>query len=440
MDNYSKVINAIFKRLPMYQRIGKAAYKADLKTTLLLDDFLDNPHLVYKSIHVAGTNGKGSVSHIIASVLQEAGYKVGLFTSPHLLDFRERIKVNGQQIDKDFIVNFINKVDSGLKTIQPSFFELTAAMAMDYFKYEKVDIAVFEVGMGGRLDSTNIINPIASVITNIGFDHTQYLGKTLSKIAYEKAGIIKENIPVVIGEPHPETKPVFEDIARKRNAPIIFAQEIYSLDYSFLTPDFNYRLFNIKSDRGQLVFNNLKLDLTGIYQEKNIITSLSLIKELKDKGVELSIQDIYTGMSSVVKNTGLRGRWEVLSSNPVIVCDTGHNIDGISLILNQLEQTPYKKLHMVFGTVDDKNISSIVDLLPVEANYCLVKASVPRALDDKVLLQEFLDKGFAAKAYGTVEIGINAAIKNAEKDDLIFVGGSTFVVADVLALKEANKL
>ncbi|MFO7844379.1 MAG: folylpolyglutamate synthase/dihydrofolate synthase family protein, partial [Bacteroidales bacterium] len=360
---YRETLKWLFEQLPMYQRDGKAAYKDNLDNTLALDEYFHHPHTKFQSIHVAGTNGKGSVSHMLASVLQEAGYKVGLYTSPHLKDFRERIKINGQMIPENDVVDFFDQHKEIFETIQPSFFEMTVALAFDYFAQKQIDIAVVEVGMGGRLDSTNIIQPELSVITNIGFDHTQFLGDTLEKIAKEKAGIIKENTPVIIGETQPETGPVFSNIARQKDSKIYFADQKYFIDYAMQSVDFK-PVFNIKDVKGSIIFRDLKMDLSGAYQQKNLLTALTVIKQLQRSGVKIHESDIYEGMGNVVENTGLLGRWQVLSNKPSIIADTGHNTEGINYIFEQIKQTPHKHLHVVFGVVNDKNIEKVLGMLP----------------------------------------------------------------------------
>lgn len=428
--NYKETLNWLFEQLPMYQRQGKAAYKADLNNTLELDKYFNYPHKQFKTIHVAGTNGKGSVSHMLASVLQEAGYKVGLYTSPHLKDFRERIKINGLMVSEDFVVNFVERHSAKFEEIQPSFFEMTVAMAFDYFAKENIDIAVVEVGMGGRLDSTNIILPELSIITNIGKDHTAFLGDTLDKIASEKAGIIKERVPVVIGETHIETEKVFIETAKAKESSICFADQEYKIDYAMLSTD-NNQLFNVI--QGDIIkYENLKLDLLGGYQVKNIITVLKAIDLLKERMFNLSIEDIYKGLENVIKNTGLKGRWQILNLKPLIICDTGHNLEGITYILEQIKQTAHKNLHIVFGVVDDKNIDKILELLPVNAKYYFTNAKIPRALNKDLLKEKAQKFNLNGETYISVEKALKNAKKNADVNDLIFIGGSTFVVAEVV--------
>ena len=390
----------------MYQRVGGAAYKVDLGNTIKLCDYLGNPENGFKSIHVAGTNGKGSTSHMLASVLQEAGYKVGLYTSPHLKDFRERIKVNGKPIGRREVTGFIGKHKGFFEANQLSFFEMTVGMAFDHFTAQKVDIAVVEVGLGGRLDSTNVITPEVSVITNIGFDHMQFLGDTYAKIAAEKAGIIKPGIPVVIGQTNAETKPVFNEIAKKKKAPISWAEK----------PDLPL----------------YELDLKGNYQKINARTALLTIEKLQVAGFQISKKSIAAGLASVFKNTGLLGRWQILQQKPRIIADTAHNKEGLSLVLEQLEYTPHASLHLVLGFVNDKNLDGLISLFPKEANYYFCAAKIPRALPAVELQAKFAKEGRNGKAYSGVGRALGAAKRKASKADLIYVGGSTFTVAEVV--------
>jgi dihydrofolate synthase/folylpolyglutamate synthase len=403
--NYQDTISWMFKQLPMYQNQGKTAFKKDLSNTLLLSNHLKNPECKFKSIHVAGTNGKGSTSHMLASVLQEAGYKVGLYTSPHLRDFRERIKINGKEVNKQFVIGFIKRNRVFFEQHQLSFFEMTVGMSFDYFARQHVDIAVIEVGLGGRLDSTNIILPEVSVITNIGFDHTQFLGSTYEAIAKEKAGIIKSSIPVVIGETQEETKAVFLDIAKANASDIYFAE------------DFN---------------SNYTSDLKGSYQKHNIKTATSALRVLGKKSFNVSEENIKKGLQNVIKNTGLKGRWQVLQLEPKVICDTAHNKEALTYIVKQLAQENYNKLHMVFGVVNDKDVDSILPLLPKEATYYFCKPNVPRGLDAEILKHYFIREGFKGKAYNSVKMALDAAKMVANPEDLIYVGGSTFVVAEVV--------
>lgn len=429
MEKYKEVTEWLFSQLPMYQRQGKAAYKDNLDNTLALDAHFKHPHQSFKSIHVAGTNGKGSVSHMIASVLQEAGYKVGLYTSPHLKDFRERIRVNGQMVEKDFVVEFVGNNQDIIGQLQPSFFELTVAMAFQYFAHRKIDVAVIEVGMGGRLDSTNIIKPEISVITNIGLDHTQFLGDSLEKIAVEKGGIIKSKVPVVIGEKQKETEKVFRRLASEKNSEIVFAEEKYSVDYGMLTIDHTLSL-NIKSG-DDIIYRNLEVDQPGLYQMKNTVTALVALEKVQET-FSIGENNIRKGLKKVKANTGLLGRWQVLSADPFIICDIAHNEDGLSFVVEQLRQTPHKKLHIVLGMVNDKKADDILSFLPDHAYYYFTRAAIPRALDEQELMAKGFKAGLKGMSYPTVKMALEAAKKRYRKDDLIFVGGSTFVVAEVL--------
>lgn len=404
--NYQETLDWMFSQLPMYQRQGKTAFKKDLSNTLALASHLNYPEKQFKTIHVAGTNGKGSTSHMLASILQEAGYKVGLYTSPHLKDFRERIKINGEPVKELDVINFIDSNQSFLSEQKLSFFEMTVGLAFDCFAKQKVDIAVIEVGLGGRLDSTNIITPEVSVITNIGLDHTQFLGETLPEIAFEKAGIIKPGIPVVIGEYQKETFPVFQEIATSKNAPLFLAEE--EKDKSFET------------------------DLKGSYQLKNVKTAIQTITVLKEKGFIFSEEHIKKGLINVVKNTGLLGRWQILQQNPKVICDTGHNKEGLTYVFQQLEEETYNKLHIVLGVVNDKDLQSVLPLFPKKAIYYFCKPNIPRGLDADELKFQAAKNGLFGEAYASVENAYNYALKNTDTKDLMFVGGSTFVVAEVI--------
>ena len=403
---YSDTVNWMFSQLPMYQNKGKVAFKKDLTNSLAFSKYLKNPEKKFKSIHVAGTNGKGSTSHMLASILQEQGYKVGLYTSPHLKDFRERIKINGKCVSKQFVIGFIKRNKPFFNKHSLSFFEMTVGMAFDYFAKQNVDIAIIEVGLGGRLDSTNIITPEVSVITNIGFDHTQFLGNTLELIANEKAGIIKQTIPVVIGETQNETKPVFLKTANENNATIIFADRLETKNY--------------------------ESDLKGAYQVHNIKTTVCTIKEIKKKGFKISEASIENGLKKVVANTGLLGRWQILQDNPKIIADTAHNREGLSYTMNQLGKLTYDKLHIVLGVVSDKELDTIIDLFPLRATYYLSKPNVQRGLDATTLCDYFKQKKFKGKSFNSVAQAFYEAKKNASKTDLIYVGGSTFVVAEII--------
>jgi len=432
MKSYSEVLDFLYSQLPMFQRTGPAAYKDSLDNTFRLDEMFGHPHRSFKTIHVAGTNGKGSVSHMLASVLQGAGYKTGLYTSPHLKDFRERIRVNGELIAEDAVVDFVKAYQKKNENekLEPSFFELTVSMAFDYFRTMHVDVAVIEVGLGGRLDSTNVITPEVSVITNISFDHMNLLGDTLPKIAVEKAGIIKSGIPVVVGESNPETAPVFIEFAEQLGAPILFADQEYAADYSMLTIDGKQRL-NIQKN-GQLLYSGLKLDLLGIYQRHNVPTVLKAIDVLNEKGWNLTEEIIRKSLLNVIGNTGLLGRWQIIGHNPLTVCDTGHNEAGIRLVVEQINQTAWKNLHMVIGMVNDKDQTKVLSLLPSSAKYYFTKAALPRATEPEELLAKAEPYGLRGNCYPTVRQALSAALANAGENDLVFVGGSTFVVAEIL--------
>ena len=430
--NYTETLEYIFDKLPMFQRIGQAAYKNNLDNTLKLDEIFGHPHQKYKTIHVAGTNGKGSVSHMLAAIFQSAGYKTGLYTSPHLKDFRERMKVNGQMISEKEVIDWVEEypVKNKMWDIEPSFFELTAAMAFDYFARQKVDIAIVEVGLGGRLDSTNIITPELSIITNIGLDHTNLLGDTLEKIAIEKAGIIKSGVPVVIGTTQNETMQVFIDTAQKKQTSLVFADQEYVVSYSMLGLD-GRQILNTDC-KGKTVYPELKLDLLGIYQRKNVPAVLKAVDILNEKGWNISRDNIYNGLGNTARLTGLMGRWQIIGNNPLIICDTGHNEDGIRMVVQQIKNTAYKTLHVVFGVVADKNQDTVLQLLPKEAVYYFTKADIPRALNEKELLGKAVSFGLKGMSYPSVKEAFNAAKENASENDMIFIGGSTFVVAEIL--------
>ena len=427
--NYRETIDYIFKQLPMYQRIGKAAYKADLNTSIQLLDYLDNPEKKFKSIHIAGTNGKGSVSHMIASVLQTAGLKTGLYTSPHLKDFRERIRINGKVINKNYVVDFIEQNKTAFEKLKLSFFEMTVGMAFKYFFENKIDIAVIETGMGGRLDSTNLINPELSIITNIGLDHTQFLGETIEKIAVEKAGIIKKNTPVVIGETQNQIRNIFIEKAKLENSQIFFADQNFEAEL-IENKNIYYNIFDIKKN-GKLFLKNIKLPLKGDYQSKNLVTSLQALNILAAK-FGIKKEHIFEGIFKTVENTALMGRWQILKQNPITICDTGHNIDGIKHIVNQISNFHFSKLHFVIGVVNDKNIDKILKILPKEAIYYFCKAKIPRGLNAQILKEKAKNFNLDGKAYNSVTTAYQSAVRSAKKTDMIFIGGSTFIVAEVV--------
>lgn len=434
LSNYESVVRWLFSQLPMYQRIGQAAYKANLATSLALDTYFGAPHRQYKTIHVAGTNGKGSVSHLIAAVLQQAGYRVGLYTSPHLLDFRERIRINGKVIEKKAVVDFVQQNKSIIADLQPSFFEMTAALAFEYFAQQKVDVAVVETGMGGRLDSTNIITPILSVITNISLDHTAFLGQSLLEIAAEKAGIIKHRVPVVIGETQPETQPVFVEKAQQLQSEIVFADQLFQIPYVLYGAD-NKMIFSVTKNNEKYL-EQLELDLLGQYQKKNLITVLTVLEQLKPL-FKFEKSTVRKALQNVVRLTHLQGRWHVLGANPRIVADTAHNEAGLKEVLSQIQQTPYKKLHLVLGMVSDKSIDKMLALFPKDAVYYFTRAKIPRSLSEQVLEEQAQKVGLHGSAYGSVADAFAHAKIRAQAADFIFVGGSTFVVADLLeALKK----
>lgn len=403
---YKETLSWMFTRLPMFQREGKTAFKKDLTNSLAFSKYLNFPEKSFKSVHVAGTNGKGSSSHMLASILQQSGYNVGLYTSPHLKDFRERIKVNGKKISQNEVIEFIAKNKSFLENQNLSFFEMTVGMAFFYFASKNVDIAIIEVGLGGRLDSTNIITPLVSVITNIGFDHTQFLGETLPEIAFEKAGIIKPNIPVVVGEFQAESAPVFKKIANDKKAAIFFAEDNVLKKYTS--------------------------DLKGNYQEKNIKTVVQTIEILCNSGFKISEEQLINGFSKVVENTGLLGRWQILNTNPKVICDTAHNKEGLQYVLKQLSEEKFKQLHIVLGVVNDKDLNSILPLFPKMAKYYFCKPNISRGLSEKELQLSANNFGLKGHCFKTVKTAYSKALKQANNSDLIFVGGSTFVVAEVV--------
>ena len=427
--NYNETLNWMFNKLPMYQRIGASAYKADLNTTIEIINYLDNPQHSFKSIHIAGTNGKGSTSHSLASVFQEAGYKTGLYTSPHLRDFRERIRINGEMIPENEVVEFIEKHKNKLEELELSFFEMTVAMAFDYFRKEKVDIAIIEVGMGGRLDSTNVINPELCVITNISLDHVKFLGENEVQIAVEKAGIIKPETAVVIGETQEGSKDVFIETAKEKNSPIFFADKIMECKKDD-TYSIEYQKFDIYKNN-ELYLKDLKYPLLGNYQKKNLATVICALDILKDS---FKIEEIHiiNGLANVVKNTSLMGRWQVINRNPLAIADTGHNVAGINEVNRQLAETKYNKLHFVLSVVNDKDIDGILQLLPKEAEYYFCKADIPRGLSADILAEKAINCGLQGKVYESVHQAYSTALGNAQEGDLVFVGGSNFTVAEVV--------
>lgn len=416
--NYQETTEYLFNSTPVFEKIGAKAYKPGLQTTFALDDHFGHPHQKYKTIHIAGTNGKGSSSHTLAAILQSQGYKVGLYTSPHLVDFRERIRVNGECVPEQYVIDFVEENRAFFEPLHPSFFELTTAMALKYFAEQEVDYAVIEVGLGGRLDCTNIITPILSIITNISFDHTQFLGNTLAEIAGEKAGIIKPGVPVVIGEYLPETRPVFENKAKAENAPILFAQDF----------DADHR------ESGETC--DVDMELKGSYQERNKKTILTALHILRQK-LAISDEAIREGFAHVCELTGLRGRWEKLNDAPLTICDTGHNLAGWNYLAPQINSVKAKTKHIVFGMVDDKDVVHVLQLLKEKlenrVKYYWTQPSTKRAIPVEKLSELALKLGLHGETYHSVKEAYNAALKNAEKDDFVFVGGSSYVVADLLS-------
>lgn len=405
--SYTETCEYLFNQMPMFERQGASGYKEGLANTKALDEHFNHPHKNYKTIHIAGTNGKGSCSHSIAAILQTAGYRVGLYTSPHLVDFSERIRVNGEPISEDYVIDFVERERHFFEPLHPSFFEVTTALAFKYFSDMKVDVAVIEVGLGGRLDCTNIISPILSVITNISFDHTQFLGNTLAKIAGEKAGIIKKGTRVIIGEVTPETRPVFEAKAKEMDAPICFAE-----------------------DNPYMNAADMMTDLKGIYQQKNantILTAMTNMPELK-----ITDEDIRRGLANVCTLTGLKGRWQTLEQHPLTICDTGHNVAGWKYLSKQISRQPCDTLHIVFGMVDDKDVDAVMDMLPQSAIYYFTKAETHRAINEQILKEKAEAKGLFGNTYPTVSQAYNAAKSNARENDFVFIGGSSYVVADLL--------
>ena len=402
--NYQETLDYLFSCLPMYQRIGNQAYKTDIGNILSASEHLDNPHTKFKSIHVAGTNGKGSTSHLLASILQEAGNKVGLYTSPHLKDFRERIKINGQKIQKSEVISFVKNNKVFFESLNLSFFEFTVALAFNYFAKKKVDIAIIEAGLGGRLDSTNIINPELAIITNISLDHVNLLGNTIKKIAKEKAGIIKKQTPIIIGRKQKETTAIFTEISRRENANLIYAS----------------------------TNNKYKTDLKGNYQKENLATALTAINQLQVLNWNISKDNIIAGAINTMKNTSFIGRWQIMSKHPLIIYDCGHNEEAIEQVTQQIAKLNFNRLHFIFGIVEDKNIDTILSLLPQEGQYYFCQSNTPRAMKKEELMKKGLKSGLKGRFYSSVKQALKTAKKNAEIDDLIFVGGSTFIVAEVI--------
>lgn len=428
--NYKETINYLFERLPMFQRVGASAYKKDLTNTLALCALLDNPHQQFPSVHIAGTNGKGSVTHLIASILQEAGYKVGVYISPHYKDFRERIKINGNYISEQAVMDFVEKMKPAIEEIEPSFFEITVAMAFDYFRNEQVDIAVVEVGMGGRLDSTNVLNPLLSVITNISYDHQQFLGDTLPLIAAEKAGIIKPETPIVIGEEQEETKQVFIHKAQTENAPLQFASQLYEV--KTVLRDNHYQYIDVFKNK-KLKYTKIPCALLGAYQQKNIGTSLTAVDSLIQSGWKISETDLLNGIKNCIQNTHIIGRWQLLGTKPLCIADSAHNEGGLRWVKEELKNYKYTTLRLVYGTVKDKDLSKVFPLLPPEAVYYFACPDIPRGLDANILAANAAAYHLSGKAFPTVRHAFEQACRDADpENDLVLVVGSIFVVAEVL--------
>ena len=415
--DYQNTLTYLYNSVPMFQQVGGKAYKEGLENTLLLDEHFNHPHRSFHTIHVAGTNGKGSCSHTLAAILQSAGYRVGLYTSPHLIDFRERIRINGQPIPEEEVIRFVEEERSFFEPLHPSFFELTTALAFRYFAQEKVDVAIIEVGLGGRLDCTNIITPDLCIITNISLDHVQFLGHTLAQIATEKAGIIKPHIPVVIGETTSDTRTVFQAKAHEVDAPVYWAEE-----------------YDREDDAG------IEFELKGLYQQKNKRTILTVLPLLKEIGYRIDEQSVRQGFAHVCELTGLMGRWQKLQENPTVICDTGHNVGGIQYIVEQLTQQKYRKLHFIIGMVNDKDVSGVLSLLPKDATYYFTQASVKRALPEEELAKLAAEQGLHGICYPDVPEAFRAAQEKSLPEDFIFVGGSSFIVADLLAHRDALNL
>ncbi len=425
---YQETLNFLYSKLPMFSKVGISAYKKDITNTILLCDSIENPQKKFKSIHVAGTNGKGSTSHMLAAIMQNAGYKTGLYTSPHLKDFRERIKVDGMMCDENFVVEFVQKIKPQIENIQPSFFEVTVAMAFEYFAQQKVEIAIIETGLGGRLDSTNIIEPIISVITNIGYDHMDILGNTLPEIAFEKAGIIKKNTPVVVGETLPETKQVFINKAIEENATLSFAEANYTLIKATVNHQQQKIIFK-RNDENKV--GTIEMDLLGNYQTKNLFTVLETCKQLNKIDFNLSDEMIASALLKTKKTTGLLARWQILQENPIVILDVAHNKDGVVEILQQLKQTIYRNLHCVFGMVKDKDHNAVLQLLPKTATYYFTQAHIERALHNELLKEKAINYDLKGESFSDVNEAIETAKKNAQDDDLILVFGSVFLIGEV---------
>ena len=432
---YQQTLDYLFSRLPMYSRIGIAAFKKDLTNIQRLSEFLHHPQTNFRSIHVAGTNGKGSVSHMLAAILQTSGYKTGLYTSPHLKDFRERLRIDGKMCPEEFVIDFTERIKPVIEEIEPSFFEITVAMAFEFFAEEKCDIAVIETGLGGRFDSTNIISPDLSVITNLGWDHAEILGNTLEKIAYEKAGIIKPNVPVVLGEILPQTEKIFEQVAKEKNSLITSASEKrQAISWTWEKSSrrsAGHELVVEVAQQNRTDHQLYRLDLPGIYQTKNLITVLETCNQLQRLGWNLEETDIKQGLQYTKKLTDLHGRWEIVQQNPLVVLDVAHNENGIKLLMEQVEVTDHDKLHIIFGIVKDKDLDRILPLFPKLADYYFTQANIPRALDANILKQQAESFELHGEVYSDVNSAVKTALTNASKDDLILICGSVFLVGEV---------
>ena len=426
--NYQETIEYLFNSTPVFEHVGASAYKEGLENTLALDEHFNHPHTHFLSIHIAGTNGKGSCSHSLAAILQAEGYKVGLYTSPHLIDFRERIKVNGKMIPEQYVIDFVKNERSFFEPLHPSFFELTTALAFKYFAEQKIDIAIIEVGLGGRLDCTNIITPILSIITNISFDHTQFLGNSLAEIAGEKAGIIKQGVPTIIGEAVPETRLVFQSKAQKMDSVITFAEDIPALLSSHILPNGGIKYQT-------RFFGDIEGELGGTYQEKNTNTVLTAAMYLYNKGIIKDVTSISLGLSKVCETTGLMGRWQKLKEHPLVICDTGHNAGGWKYLSQQIKQQPCKHRRIIFGMVDDKDLHTVIRMLPKEATFYWTQPSTKRAFPVKKIAEEAKEYGLDGNCYETVKDAYMTALKDAGEEDFIFVGGSSYIVADLLSKK-----
>ena len=431
---YSETLEYLYNKLPMFSRIGSAAFKKDLTNTLIICEHLGNPQTKFRSIHIAGTNGKGSVSHMLAAIFQTAGYETGLYTSPHLYDFRERIKINGEMVPEEFVIQFTGRVIPIIEKIEPSFFEITVAMAFEYFAQQKVDIAIIETGLGGRLDSTNIITPELSVITNISYDHTNILGNTLQEIANEKAGIIKKEVPVIIGEKKKETEEIFDTTAKEKNAPLSFAEN--NFDVQRVQLDTAYLKASVKNNSTEKIID-LLLDLPGLYQAKNIVTVLASVEVLKQKGWKTTDEIVYEALQNVKKLTGLHGRWEVLQVDPTVILEVAHNQAGMREMLRHIEQLNYNKLHIIFGMVKDKEPGKILSLLPRDATYYFSHSHIPRAMNAIYLQEQAKSFGINGSVFEDVNLALKSALNKASADDLIVVCGSIFLVAEV---KQFNRI